>query len=321
VTGANPAVEDPAPQDRSSEIRFRAMGTACHLIVTGGPEGLLDALRQRVDELDARWSRFRSDSELSRLNASPEVFMPVSHDTLTLIRRGIQGWKQTGGAFDPTLLGPLIRAGYDRDFDELTSRPARGDSDLGRGCAGIVIRDGAVRLPPGTGFDSGGLGKGLAADLIALQAIRAGATGACINLGGDIRVIGTGPEGGGWTAGIDHPRQASPLALVGLAGGGLATSTTLMRRWSVDGEEMHHLIDPATELPSAGPVEFATVIATEAWLAEVLTKAVMLSRSPEPLSALRGTGAEGLMVTSDGRVHSSEGFGAFLGDAALPERV
>jgi len=297
------------------------MGTACHLIVTGGPEGLLDTLRRRVDELDARWSRFRSDSELSRLNSSPEVFVPVSSDTLTLVRRGIQGWKQTGGGFDPTLLGPLIRAGYDRDFDEVTARPGRGHSDLGSGCAGIVIRDGAVRLPAGTGFDSGGLGKGLAADLIALQAIRARAAGACINLGGDIRVTGTGPEGAGWTASVDHPGLDSPLALVGLADGGMATSTTLLRRWSVEGAEMHHLIDPATGLPSAGPVEFATVIAPEAWLAEVLTKAVMLDQSPDPLSALRGTGAEGLVVTSDGRVLASPGFGAFLGDAGLPERI
>ncbi|MHB1925368.1 MAG: FAD:protein FMN transferase [Acidimicrobiales bacterium] len=297
------------------------MGTACHLIVTGGPEGLLDTLRQRVDELDWRWSRFRPDSELSRLNASPEEFMEVSQDTLTLIRRGIQGWKQTGGVFDPTLLGPLIRAGYDRDFDAVAAGPARGRSDLGAGCGGIVIREGAVRLPAGTGFDSGGLGKGLAADLVALQALRAGATGACINLGGDIRVTGAGPAGGGWTAAVDHPRLSSPLTLVGLADGGMATSTTLLRRWSLDGEQMHHLIDPVTGVPSGGPVEFATVVASEAWLAEVLTKAVMLNQSPEPLTVLRGTGAEGLVVTSDGRVSASGGFGAFIGDSALPERI
>jgi len=328
VTGTTPAGASEAgatgagsSEVGSSEIRFRAMGTACHLIVTGGPDGLLDTLRQRVDELDARWSRFRPDSEVSRLNTSPEIFVPVSNDTLTLVRRGIQGWMQTAGVFDPTLLGPLIRAGYDRDFDEVTARPALGRSDLGSGCAGIVIRDGAVRLPAGIGFDSGGLGKGLAADLIALQAVRAGAGGACINLGGDIRVTGTGPEEAGWTASVDHPGLESPLALVGLADGGMATSTTLLRRWSVDGAHMHHLIDPATGLPSTGAVEFATVIAAEAWLAEVLTKAVVLSQSPEPLSALRGTGAEGLVVTSDGRVSASAGFGAFLGDARLPERI
>lgn len=309
------------PTEPVTDLRFRAMGTSCQILVCGGPSGLAEGLRRRVEDLDQRWSRFRPDSEISRLNAGAGSFYPVSEETAMLVRRGVQGWARTSGRFDPTVLGAVIRAGYDRDLDEVLAAPGAGSSHLQPGCAGISVRDGGVLLPAGTGFDSGGLGKGLAADLVAAEAMRAGAGSACVNLGGDLRAIGPGPNGDGWTTAVEHPHRTRPLARIGMTDGGLATSTTLLRCWSVEGQEQHHLIDPATGRPAAGRIQFVTVIAQEGWLAEVLAKAVILDPGSQPLSLLGPAHAEGLAVMSDGSVSSTPGLTRFLGGAELPDRL
>ena len=311
----------------TAELRFRAMGADCHIVLSEAPVGLLELLAARVYELDRRWSRFRPDSELSWLNAHAGEPVAVSQDTLTLVRRGLQGWGQTGGRFDPTILNCLIEAGYDRDFDLLTppdgatfAKVVSGEGRPVPGPAGIEVRDGTVTLPKGVGFDSGGIGKGLAADLVATAAVHEGASGACVNVGGDIRVVGRPPRGEGWTLSVGYPGRPAPVAAVGLSDGAVATSTTLLRRWSQRGWLRHHLIDPATGAPATGPVVLVSVVAAEAWRAEVLTKAIMLT-SDDPLSALVGTEAEGLVIDANGRVSSSPGWASFVGDRGVPALV
>ena len=87
-----------------------------------------------------------------------------------------------------------------------------------------------MRLPRGTGFDPGGIGKGLAADIVVDELRAAGAEGVCVNLGGDVRVEGAGPTGDGWTIAVDYPERARPIARIGIARGAVATSTTLQAR-------------------------------------------------------------------------------------------
>jgi thiamine biosynthesis lipoprotein len=227
----------------------------------------------------------------------------------------------SGGAFDPTVLGAVMRAGYDRSFDTLPAETTNGTSVLLIGCTDIEIDGAAVRLPAGTGFDPGGIGKGLAADLVVSELIAAGADGACVNLGGDLRVSGRSPNGDGWTCAIEHEWSADPLVLVGVADGGIATSTTLRRSWRVDGEERHHLIDPVTGQPSTSDLTAATVIAGEAWQAEVLAKAVLLRGSQHPFDLIEGSGAVALIVDDRGRVRVSEGFDAFHRGRELVDHV
>ncbi|MGH9058830.1 MAG: FAD:protein FMN transferase, partial [Acidimicrobiales bacterium] len=266
------------------------MGSDAHLIVVGGPDRLVDAAAARVHQLEGRWSRFRADSEVSRLNRHAGEAVAVSADTITLVRRAVEAWRISAGAFDPTLLGDLVRAGYDRSFELLDAAPGPGDSRLGPGVEGItIVDDRCVRLPLGTGFDPGGIGKGLAADLICDEVLAAGASGVCVNLGGDLRVTGTATGGGPWTVAVDHPDAAEALALVGLAAGAVATSTTLLRRWTTGGERRHHVIDPHTGLPSTTTLTLAAVVASEAWVAEALAKAVLLGGVEHPFDLLGGT--------------------------------
>jgi thiamine biosynthesis lipoprotein len=305
----------------AAERRFRAMGSDAHLIVVGGPAHLIDGAAERVDDLERRWSRFLDDSEVSELNRQAGRPVTVSADTALLVERAVEAWRFSAGAFEPTVLGAINRAGYDRTFDRLGPTPPAGQSLLGIGAADIEVTGRTVRLPAGTGFDPGGIGKGLAADVVCAELMASGADGACVNLGGDVRVRGRGPDGGGWTVAVEHPWSDRPVALLGLADGAVATSTTLRRRWQTDGEIRHHIIDPQTGLPSDTDLGLATVVAAEAWVAEALAKAVLLAGSAHPFDIVGGTGAEALAVDDGGRVVGTDGLAAFLAPASLPELV
>ncbi len=252
------------------------MGCDAHLIVIGADSELADSLVERLVGLELRWSRFIPDSELTRLNAGSGAPTVVSDETMMLIQRAIWAWQITGGLFDPTVLPAVLSAGYTRSFEELSNqRAARRTPSEVPGCADIEIhpRINLVQLPAGVGIDPGGIGKGLAADLVAVEAVEAGATAALVSLGGDLRVAGDPPDEG-WEIAVDHfqPREAR----INLRGGALATSSTLRRRWSTDAGEAHHVIDPRTGQPSSGAAVSCSVIAAEAWWAEALATALLV---------------------------------------------
>ena len=284
------------------------MGSECHVIVVGGHPDAVGAARSRIDELERRWSRFVPTSEISILNRSQGIPVLVSEDTRLLVARALEANHITGGRFDATVLGDIIRAGYDRPFDQLPGDP-RGINDLFPGSINVIGP--TVLLAPGTGFDPGGIGKGLAADMVAAELSAAGAAGVCINLGGDIHVQGLAPQEEGWTIAIDHPETTDPLTTLGLATGAVATSTSLLRRWTSGSEVRHHLIDPATGNPAETDVTLVSVVGASAWRAEVIAKACLLAGSDGWLELVSGTGLEAMAVTRDGAVHSTPGLSRF----------
>jgi thiamine biosynthesis lipoprotein len=295
-----------------AERRFRAMGSDAHVIVTGRMAPVLAAgAVGRIDELERRWSRFIATSEVSRLNDAAGSPVVVSPDTALLVSTAMNAFWLSGCSFDPTVLGDVVRAGYDRTFESLPG--TSGASSLSRGCSGIRVDGTTVLLPAGTGFDPGGIGKGLAADIVVRELLAAGADGACVNLGGDLRVAGVSPSGSTWTVAVEHPALTAPLAMIGLASGAVATSTTLRRQWHVDGQLRHHLIDPGTGEPSTSDLDLVAVVAGDAWAAEILAKAVLLRGSSHPFDLLGGTGAEAIAVTRTGHVLRSPGLHAFIG--------
>jgi thiamine biosynthesis lipoprotein len=288
------------------ERHVTVMGTTAHIVLVDGGRRAASMAIDRLRDLERRWSRFLPDSEISRLNdhaGSPE---PVSAETALLVGLAQDGWRRTAGRYDPTLLHALRAAGY---TDAVPRRaltrsdvatPSHHDPDL---CGRIVLdrRAGTVRLPATAGFDPGGIGKGLAADLVAGDLVAAGVPGVCVNVGGDLRVWGRGPRDRRWR--ISTP--AWDGRVLALAAGAVATSGVTGRTWTVAGQPHHHVIDPATLRPSGTNIESATVVAPAAWLAEVYALAALLGSAEDALVDLRLWGVDGCIVEIGGRVRAT----------------
>jgi FAD:protein FMN transferase len=266
------------------EHAFRAMGTTVTLM---GPEdpafpAAVRSVESVFDREERRFSRFRGDSELTRVNAATGAWTAITPLFEAVVRFALTKAAETGGAFDPTVLDAVIAAGYDRTFDEVIAG-ARGALHPARPCGRwpeVQMREGAILLPEGVGLDLGGVVKGYTADLAAVGAVTTGLGWALVNAGGDLRIEGEAPE---LRIGIEDPDDPSTtLAELHLRGGGLASSSVRSRAW---GEGLHHVIDPRTGAPAASEAIQATVWAPTCAEAETLaTWALLLG--PEAASSL-----------------------------------
>ena len=307
------------------ELRFRVMGTDAHVAVCDGPDGLCDRAATMLERLEARWSRFRADSEISRLNAAAGRPVVVSRPTFDLVRRAVRAWELSSGAFDPTVLGALTAAGYDRDYAEL----APDGEDMGAAPpvppgAGVIELDAtvsAVLLPPGVGLDVGGIAKGVAADLVAAELLGLGALGVCVNVGGDLRVSGAPPSGDGWAVEVEvepgTPASSAPPPVLVVAEGGIATTSRRRRVWRRGGEDRHHIIDPRSGRAARVGWSSVTVVAGTAGDAEPAATAAFLTDAPaEAARALHAFGGVGLGYDEDGFAHELGDIRPFLAGAA-----
>ncbi len=225
--------------------------------------------------------------------------MVVSPETFALIEHAVLAWDATAGRYDPTVLPALRAAGYDRDLAlVIETAPVTDPADrrpwhelVAPGC-GLVELDRqqlAVTLPAGVEIDPGGIGKGLAADIVTGELATAGATGAMVNIGGDLRVRGEPPEGDSWSIAVEHPlRRDHPLLTLGLHDGGVATSNRLRRRWIQDGRPRHHIIDPRSGQPVFGDLVGVTIVAADAWWAEAAAKSVFVAGVPASRADVTG---------------------------------
>jgi thiamine biosynthesis lipoprotein len=184
------------------------------------------------------------------------------------------------------------------------------------GCGDIELDDlvRAVRLPLGVTIDLGGIGKGAAADEVSAVLLAAGVpgvTGVLVNLGGDLRARGAAPAPNGWVVDVDDPLRTGRAGLLALGEGAVATSTRLRRTWTRGDRSLHHLIDPRTGAPADTGLASVTVVAGEAWRAEVLAKAAFVAGAREGAALVGAAGATGLLVTDDGDVVALPGLDRF----------
>ena len=248
----------------------RAFGGSLRVIVTHGPD--LAAAKSAVDEVvravDLAANRFREDSELSRLNATPDRVVVISQLLTKLISAALRGARLTGGAVDPTVGSAIKLAGYDADFAAISPDGMAIELVVSRipGWQAVVLDEAArtVRLPRGVDIDLGATAKALTSDLATTAALsRISRGGVLVSLGGDIAVAGEPPPEG-WLIQASEDSGA-PIQegeeTISIRSGGIATSSTTVRRWTRGGVALHHIIDPATGLPSDGPWRSATVVA------------------------------------------------------------
>ncbi|MFF4579669.1 FAD:protein FMN transferase [Streptomyces sp. NPDC001389] len=295
----------PAP----ARIVFPALGTTAALLVTD-PDALPTAeavLRTELAAVDRACSRFRPDSELSRVNLNAGRKTAVSTYFAQALEAALRAARLTDGAVDPTVGSAVTALGYDRTFASVRPDDAR-PVPVGRPAPGwrrIVFDPGArrLRLPPGSRLDLGATAKALAADRAARQAAEATGCGVLVSLGGDLATAGPSPEGG-WRIALadDHARPAPEGgAAIAVTGGALATSGIRVRAWRRDGRILHHIVDPATGEPAAPAWRTVTIAAATCVDANaVSTAAIVLGeRAPD---WLRGTSLPARLTALDGAV-------------------
>jgi thiamine biosynthesis lipoprotein len=239
----------------SSAARWEALGTTVSVAVSEARAlgGARAAVESELTAIDLSCSRFRDDSELSRLNAMAGRPVPVGPLLIEAVLVALRAAELTDGAVDPTIGQALLLAGYDRDFAAgLREHVPRVLARRVPGWRGVSV-DRALRrvtIPRGVRLDLGATAKALAADRAAAAAAEAtGGVGVLVNLGGDIAVAGSAPSGG-WPVQVadDHRAPAgAPGQSLTIHSGALATSSTTVRRW---GRTSHHIIDPQTGRPA-----------------------------------------------------------------------
>ena len=305
-----------APALAAVQRCFRVMGCSAQVMITGGSDAQLDRAEARLRQLESRWSRFLPYSDITVANQAAGTPVPVHADTIAVVERAIEAWKQTGGRFDITVLPALVHHGYTHSATGARIAPRVSEQLIGvSGSVMVNRRDGTLAVPAGGAIDLGGIGKGFAADLVVAELLNDGARGALVNIGGDIAADGfAAPGDAPWEVGVEDPHEAPALiATIAFRRGGVATSGTTVRRWTTaGGEQAHHLIDPATARPAATPLLTATVIAADTATAEVFATAAMMTDGAAAVALLDEVGLAGMMVGRDGRIHGTASWDDFV---------
>lgn len=311
---------------RESARRFACFGGRAAVIVGGrSPAGTAAELaamlaQGRLRSFHGRLTRFDPHSELSLLNDDPHLEVYATRLLRTLARAVVDAGERSGGLVDATLVDEIERAGYRRSRASIAGlniaevvaaapqpQPARPRADGGWRRIVVDERARTISRPPGLRIDSGGLGKGLSADLVAntLSAHPAFA----VDCAGDVRIGGT--AGVARPVLVDDPFGGAPLHELEIVDGAAATSGISRRSWrDSSGAVAHHLLDPSTGLPAWTGVVQATALAPTALEAEVLAKSALLA-GPQRGRELLVHG--GVLVLADGsadvveaRVHAGQ---------------
>lgn len=300
------------------DFTFKAMGSRVRLLVGEPGPGMAPAAaaaeqaRRFVEDFDETLSRFRPDSELARLNSDQRGRVPASEMMRRAVEAGIYAAERSDGLVDPTLVGEIEGAGYvssragmaglplgEALADAPARRPAQPRPD--RGWRDFAVDDaaGEVVRPPGLRFDTGGTGKGLAADMVA--ATLRGYSRFIVDCGGDIRTGGADALAQPYEVYVEHPITGARAHVLRLGSGGVATSGINVRIWrDADGRVAHHLLDPASGEPAWTGLVGATALGDTALEAETLSKAALLSGPEGGRRVLAERG--GFLVHDSGRV-------------------
>jgi len=294
----------------------RALGTSMRLIVTR-PEAVTaakEAADRIIKAIDDAASRFREDSELSRVNREAGREVRISPLLAQAIGAGLRGARLTDGAVDPTVGTAVRLAGYDRDFAALPPDGSPINLSVTRvpGWQAIQFDEGArvVLVPTGVEIDLGATAKALAADLAAAAALKAvGGGGVLVSLGGDIAVAGDPPVQG-WAVQASEDSNA-PIdddeETITIESGGMATSSTTVRQWTRGGLVLHHIIDPSTGLPVTGRWRTASVVAASCVDANIASTAAIVM-GDSAITWLTANRLPARLVDRDGAVHRISGW-------------
>jgi thiamine biosynthesis lipoprotein len=274
--------------------RWEALGTnvVLRLVDPSGIAAARAAVQADLAVIDRACSRFRADSEISRVNAQASRSRKVSALLMEALELAVRAAELTDGDVDPTVGRALELAGYDRDWRQLAPPAGEPERDVtltarvisGWRAVTLDRRSGTVRMPAGITLDLGATAKAWAADRAAAAAATAAGCGALVSIGGDIATAGPAPAGGWQILVTDDHRSdiSAPGQTIAIQSGALATSSTAVRRWSHAGHTMHHIIDPRTGAPVRDTWRTVSVAAASCADANIATTAALVRGNRAP---------------------------------------
>lgn len=289
----------PVPAIAVASSTFAAIGATCRILVTDAA-ALVEAraiAQDHLAALDLAASRFRPDSEVSRLVAGGRT--AISDLLADHVAAALQAAQDTDGLLDPTVGQAVLAAGYDEDIALVRQRVARSSGRAAElpGWEAVRLDGATLTLPPGTLLDLGATAKAHAADRIARTVADVLGVGVLVELGGDCAVAGPAPRGG-WRVSIEA-EDGRVLQVVATTGAAITTSSTQRRRWRTAEGEAHHIIDPRTGRPARTRWAQVTTVAPTALAANTAsTAAIVLGDDAPAWLTERGTPA--LLLDRDG---------------------
>ncbi|MFA5051904.1 MAG: FAD:protein FMN transferase [Patescibacteria group bacterium] len=290
---------------------FHALGTTVEGGFRAEPDVarvLCGAIRQRVSDFEAKFSRFRKDSELSLLNANAGQVVVVSEELMSVLVAARDAWYMTEGIIDPTIGQALMAAGYGDSFDRLSADSEAPGSLIAPPSASFAAveldeQNRSVVLPPGTMLDLGGIGKGYLLDRL-IPLLDSVSKDYWWSLGGDIVVSGEDDDGQPWPVGVQDPLHLDKdiFQLRPLPGRwGIATSGITKRRGVRGGQPWHHIIDPRTSRPAQTEIVEVTVLAQRVLDVDVMAKTILILGEKSGLPWFgRFPEAGALLIKTDG---------------------
>jgi thiamine biosynthesis lipoprotein len=266
-----------------ARTRWQALGTSVELVLTD-TSALAQAraiVERELDGIDRTCSRFREDSDLTRVNACAGRTARVDPLLIEATDVALRAAELTAGAVDPTVGAALELVG-----PETPPQVPRVIASVRPGWEAIELdrERSTLRIPVGVKLDLGATAKAWAADRASKAVHEEMGCGVLVSLGGDISTAGPSPASG-WRIHVTDDHRSGPDApgqTITIAGGGLATSSTTVRRWRQEGRTMHHIIDPSTGAPVAEVWRTVSVAALDCTDANIAATAAIVRGEDAP---------------------------------------
>lgn len=276
-------------------------------ILDPADESILDGLKKLCEKYDTMFSATNTDSELYKLNHANGQPFTVSSETANLIQEGIHYSELSGGAFDLTIEPVSALWDFKADKPTVPSSDAIAQAVSHVDYTKVDIQDNTVTLEdPEAGIDLGAIAKGYIADQVKTYLKKQGIKHAIINLGGNVDVIGTKPDGSKYNIGIQKPFDESGEAItsVQLKDQTVVTSGIYERYFKKNGKLYHHILDPRTGYPCENNLYSVSIITDSSTKADALSTTCFLLGYEKGMELIQSMdGVKAIFITDDEKVH------------------
>ncbi len=294
-------------EETAQKTEFFAMDTYMSVTAYGeSAQKAIELAKDEVQRLDKLWSVTDENSEIFAVNSGGEV--SVSGETAQLISFMLEMAKRTGGTLEPTLY-PVVKAwGFTGGENRVPSGDEIQELLKNVGYEKVSVSGNTVTIPSGVMLDTGAVGKGYASDKAAEVLKENGVDSALIDLGGNIVLIGSKPDGKDWKIGVRDPEGDGVVGVISASDCAIVTSGAYERNFTVDGVVYGHIIDPKSGAPVDNDILSVTVIASEGRLCDALSTALFVMGKDGAITHWRThKDFEMIMLCKDGQAYVTEG--------------